>query len=299
MNNFKGILLMLIAMAGFKMEDLFMKKLSVNLSTGQILITLGIGSSLAFAIMAKIKGYNLTSKVFWTKGMVIRQFADGIAAVAFITALTLIPLSTVAAVFQATPLVLTMGAAFFLGETVGWRRWLAIIIGLIGVLIIIRPGMDSFDPNVSFVLIAVLFVTIRDLITRKLPSNVPSTIVSFQAFLSLIFAGGLLTTLDAQKFVSLVDYQVYYIIGGVIFGVIGYYCIVAATRIGEAGVLTPFRYSRLLLAIIIGYFVFNERPDIFTLFGASIVIITGIYTVCRGRYVARKLRANRNEGRRL
>ena len=294
MNNFKGILLMLIAMAGFTMEDLFMKKLSVNLSTGQILITLGIGSSLAFAIMAKIKGYNLTSKVFWTKGMVIRQFAEGIAAVAFITALTLIPLSTVAAVFQATPLVLTMGAAFFLGETVGWRRWLAIIIGLIGVLIIIRPGMDSFDPNVSFVLIAVLFVTIRDLITRKLPSNVPSTIVSFQAFLSLIFAGGLLTTLDAQKFVSLVDYQVYYIIGGVIFGVIGYYCIVAATRIGEAGVVTPFRYSRLLFAIIIGYFVFNERPDILTLFGASIVIMTGIYTVWRERYLARKLRANLN-----
>ncbi len=294
MNNFKGILLMLIAMAGFTMEDLFMKKLSVNLSTGQILITFGIGSSLAFALMAKIKGYNLTSKVFWTKGMVIRQFAEGIAAVAFITALTLIPLSTVAAVFQATPLVLTMGAAFFLGETVGWRRWLAIIIGLIGVLIIIRPGMDSFDPNVSFVLIAVLFVTIRDLITRKLPSNVPSTIVSFQAFLSLIFAGGLLTTLDAQKFVSLVDYQVYYIIGGVIFGVIGYYCIVAATRIGEAGVVTPFRYSRLLFAIIIGYFVFNERPDILTLFGASIVIMTGIYTVWRERYLARKLRANLN-----
>jgi len=294
MNNFKGILLMLIAMAGFTMEDLFMKKLSVNLSTGQILITFGIGSSLAFALMAKIKGYNLTSKVFWTKGMVIRQFAEGIAAVAFITALTLIPLSTVAAVFQVTPLIITMGAAFFLGETVGWRRWLAIIIGLIGVLIIIRPGMDSFDPNVSFVLIAVLFVTIRDLITRKLPSNVPSTIVSFQAFVSLIIAGCLLTTLDAQKFVSLVDYQVYYIIGGVIFGVIGYYCIVAATRIGEAGVVTPFRYSRLLFAIIIGYFVFNERPDILTLFGASIVIMTGIYTVWRERYLARKLRANLN-----
>ena len=90
------------------------------------------------------------------------------------------------------------------------------------------------------------------------------------------------------------DYQIYYIIGGVTFGVIGYYCIVAATRIGEAGVVTPFRYSRLLFAIIIGYFVFNERPDILTLFGASIVIMTGIYTVLRERYLARKLRANLN-----
>ena len=291
MNNFKGILLMLIAMAGFTMEDLFMKKLSVNLSTGQILITLGFGSSLVFALMAKSKGYKLTAKIFWSKGMIIRQFAEGIAAVAFITSLTLIPLSTVAAVFQATPLVITMGAALFLGEAVGWRRWLAIIVGLIGVLIIIRPGLNSFDPNVGYVLIAVLFVTVRDLITRKLPMNVPSTIVSFQAFASLIIAGGILIFLSDQKIVSLDENQIYFLLGGIIFGVIGYYCIVASTRIGEAGVVTPFRYSRLLFAIIIGFLFFNERPDFYTLLGASIVIMTGIYTVLRERYLARRSHA--------
>ena len=291
MNNFKGILLMLIAMAGFTMEDLFMKKLSVNLSTGQILITLGFGSSLVFALMAKSKGYKLTAKIFWSKGMLIRQFAEGIAAIAFITSLTLIPLSTVAAVFQATPLVITMGAALFLGEAVGWRRWLAIIVGLIGVLIIIRPGLNSFDPNVGYVLIAVLFVTVRDLITRKLPMNVPSTIVSFQAFVSLIIAGGILTFLSDQKIVGLDENQIYFVLGGIIFGVIGYYCIVASTRIGEAGVVTPFRYSRLLFAIIIGFLFFNERPDFLTLLGASIVIMTGIYTVLRERYLARRSRA--------
>ena len=291
MNNFKGILLMLIAMAGFTMEDLFMKKLSVNLSTGQILITLGFGSSLVFALMAKSKGYKLTAKIFWSKGMLIRQFAEGIAAVAFITSLTLIPLSTVAAVFQATPLVITMGAALFLGEAVGWRRWLAIIVGLIGVLIIIRPGLNSFDPNVGYVLIAVLFVTVRDLITRKLPMNVPSTIVSFQAFASLIIAGGILIFLSDQKIVGLDKNQIYFVLGGIIFGSIGYYCIVASTRIGEAGVVTPFRYSRLLFAIIIGFLFFNERPDFLTLLGASIVIMTGIYTVLRERYLARRSRA--------
>ena len=291
MNNFKGILLMLIAMAGFTMEDLFMKKLSVNLSTGQILITLGFGSSLVFALMAKSKGYKLTAKIFWSKGILIRQFAEGIAAIAFITSLTLIPLSTVAAVFQATPLVITMGAALFLGEAVGWRRWLAIIVGLIGVLIIIRPGLNSFDPNVGYVLIAVLFVTVRDLITRKLPMNVPSTIVSFQAFASLIIAGGILIFLSDQKIVGLDKNQIYFVLGGIIFGVIGYYCIVASTRIGEAGVVTPFRYSRLLFAIIIGFLFFNERPDFLTLLGASIVIMTGIYTVLRERYLARRSRA--------
>ena len=291
MNNFKGFLLMLIAMAGFTMEDLFMKKLSVNLSTGQILITLGFGSSLVFALMAKSKGYKLTAKIFWSKGMLIRQFAEGIAAIAFITSLTLIPLSTVAAVFQATPLVITMGAALFLGEAVGWRRWLAIIVGLIGVLIIIRPGLNSFDPNVGYVLIAVLFVTVRDLITRKLPMNVPSTIVSFQAFASLIIAGGILIFLSDQKIVGLDKNQIYFVLGGIIFGVIGYYCIVASTRIGEAGVVTPFRYSRLLFAIIIGFLFFNERPDFLTLLGASIVIMTGIYTVLRERHLARRSRA--------
>jgi drug/metabolite transporter (DMT)-like permease len=287
MNNVKGILLMLAAMAGFTLEDLFVKKLSADISTGQILMMLGLGGTIAFALMARSKGHRLTARHFWTRGLMMRTVAEGFAAVTFVLSLKLIDLSTVAAVFQVTPLVITMGAALFLGEAVGWRRWMAILIGFVGVLIIIRPGMTAFDPNVGFVLAAVFFVMIRDLITRGLPANVPSTVVSFQAFVAVVISGALLAVLSATPLQSLEVNQMWFILGGMVFGVSGYYCIVAATRIGEAAVVTPFRYARLVFSLIVGFVVFHERPDMWTLLGASIVIAMGIFTVWRERMLAR------------
>ena len=134
---------MLAAMACFTLEDVFIKQLSATLSTGQILITSGIISSIFFAWMAIRKKHSLFAGKVWTTSTIARMFAESFAAVAFVKALSLMPLSTVAAVFQATPLAITMGAALFLGEKVGWRRWLAIAIGFIGVMLIIKPGVTS------------------------------------------------------------------------------------------------------------------------------------------------------------
>ena len=283
MNNLNGILLMIAAMVGFSLEDLFIKLLSSTISIGQILITLGIGSSTAFALMARSKGHNIFSAHVWTRITIARTVAEAVAAVAFVTSLSLVPISTVAAVFQVTPLAITMGAALFLGEQVGWRRWAAIIVGFIGVLIIIRPGLSGFDPAVLFVLIAVLGVTMRDLITRKIPKNIASTIISFQAFVSLIFAGIILLLMSSDTLVAVSKLEAAYFVAGIVFGVSGYYGIVAAMRVGDAATVTPFRYTRLLFSLVIGVLVFNERPDTLTLVGAAIVIGTGLYTFLRER----------------
>ena len=286
MNNLNGILLMIAAMAGFALEDLFVKLLSSTISTGQILITLGVCSGTVFALMATYKGRNIFASNVWTRSTIARALAEAISAVAFLTALSLVPISTVAAVFQVTPLAITMGAALFLGEQVGWRRWSAIIVGFIGVLIIIRPGFSGFDPNVLFVLIAVLGVTMRDLITRKIPENIASTVVSFQAFASLIFAGFILLYIKSDSLVAVSKLEASYFLGGIIFGVAGYYGIVTAMRVGDASTIMPFRYTRLLFSIIIGVIVFNERPDSLMLLGAAIVIGTGLYTFLRERKLA-------------
>jgi drug/metabolite transporter (DMT)-like permease len=286
MNNLNGILLMIAAMAGFALEDLFVKLLSSTISTGQILITLGVCSSIVFALMAKSKGHSLFAAHVWTRVTIARTVAEAIAAVAFVTSLSLVPISIVAAVFQATPLAITMGAALFLGEQVGWRRWAAIIVGFIGVLIIIRPGFSGFDPSVLFVLIAVLGVTARDLITRKIPENVASTVISFQAFASLILAGFILIYIKSDSLVPVTQLEASYFVGGIIFGVAGYYGIVASMRVGDAATVMPFRYTRLLFSIIIGVLVFNERPDALMLLGAAIVISTGLYTFLRERRLA-------------
>lgn len=286
MNNLKGIVLIIVAMAGFTIEDVFIKQLSGTISTGQILLTLGIFGSAIFAFMAWMKGHRLFVRHFWTRVTVGRAIAEAFAALAFVTALSLVPISTVASVFQATPLAITMGAALFFGEQVGWRRWSAIIVGFIGVMIIIRPGFSAFDPNVLFVLISVFFVAVRDLITRLIPENTPSTVVSSQGFGSLIFAGMALLLVTSHDLVAVSRTETYYFVGTVIFGVAGYYGIVASMRVGDASAITPFRYTRLVFSLLVGVVIFNERPDILTLLGAVIIIGTGLYTFLRERRLA-------------
>ncbi|MEM9278179.1 MAG: DMT family transporter [Pseudomonadota bacterium] len=281
MNNLTGILLMVTAMAGFALEDMFVKQLSSTISISQILITIGICSACVFTGIAHAKGHNVLASGNWTKATVARMLAEAVAAVAFVKSLSLVPISTVAAIFQVTPLAITMGAALFLGEQVGWRRWAAILVGFIGVLIIIRPGFTGFDASVLFVLISVVGVSARDLITRTIPDNIASTVISSQAFASLFLAGILVMFMSSEALVSVSKTEAMYFAGAVIFGVTGYYGIVVAMRVGDTAVVTPFRYTRLLFSVVIGVLVFSESPDTFTILGATVVICTGLYTIFR------------------
>ena len=286
-NNVTGILLVVFSMAGFTVEDMFIKRLSADLPTGQILLILGIGSSLVFACLALAKGHSLTHRAAWAPLPLLRAASEAVAAMAFASALALVEISTVAAVFQAMPLAITMGAALFLGEQVGWRRWSAIALGFLGVLLIIRPGLEGFDPNTLLVLIAVFAVALRDLITRRIDAAVSSFVVSFQGFASLIIAAPLMLAFSPAKLAPLNAGHGLQIAGAVLFGVMGYWGIVTAMRIGEASVVAPYRYTRLLFSILVGVLVFGERPDLLTLTGATLIIGTGLYTFLRERALAR------------
>ncbi|WP_443642058.1 DMT family transporter [Candidatus Njordibacter sp. Uisw_039] len=280
-NNRKGILLMLAAMAGFTIEDAFIKQLSSTISIGQILITIGLCSSVFFAIVALTSGHSLLSSNLWTRATLTRMFAEAIAAVAFVTSLSLVPISTVAAVFQITPLTITMGAALFLGERVGWRRWLAVFVGFIGVLLIIRPGFGGFNPSVLWVLVAVLGVAVRDLVTRVIPFNVESSIISFQAFSSIVIAGTIILLVSPQDIAPIADKELVYLGCTIVFSISGYYAIVSAMRVGNASVVASFRYSRLIFSLLVGVFIFNESVDMLTLIGSVIIIGSGLYTYLR------------------
>ena len=288
MNNLNGILFIIAAMAAFTLEDMFIKRLSGDVPVGQILMLLGLGSGTVFAAAAVYRGDNLFAPAAWRGAAILRTLSEAVGAVAFATALSLVDISTVAAVFQALPLVITMGAALFLGEQVGWRRWSAICVGFVGVLMIVRPGLAGFNPSVILVLVAVLAIAARDLLTRMVDNSVSSAVVSFQAFASVIVAGGLLLVSTGAEPTALDGRQVGMMLGGIVFGVAGYYAIVTATRIGDASAITPFRYSRLLFSILVGVLVFGERPDAMTLGGAALIIVSGLYTFVRERRLARE-----------
>ncbi len=297
MNNVHGILLVVAAMAAFTLEDMFIKRLSGGgMPVGQILILLGLGSAAIFALMARIEGSRISARAAWQRPFLWRALFEAGAAMAFVTALSRVEISVVAAVFQATPLAITAGAAIFLGEEVGWRRWSAIGAGFCGVLMIIRPGLEGFQPAALFVLISVACVAARDLITRRIDLAVASSVVSFQGFAALVPAGMVLVLSGGEARAALTVADVAMLSGAVIFGALGYYCIVRAMRIGEAAVVTPFRYSRLLFSLIIGALVFGERPDAITLTGAALIIVSGLYTFLRERRLARRLARRRRAG---
>lgn len=277
---------MLAAMAGFTLEDVFIKQLSGTFSTSQLLMTSGVFGLVFFTVVSSSKGHSILRADVWTRATLARMFGEAIAAVAFVKALSLIPLSTVAAVFQVTPLAITMGAALFLGEQVGWRRWVAIAIGFIGVLLIIKPGAEGFDPAVIWVIVSVLGVALRDVVTRIIPGHVSSSIISLQAFLAAVLASVvlLLTTSD-QLAATSVD-QALLFAGAIVFGIAGYYAIVSAMRVGDASVVAPFRYTRLLFSLTVGMIVFDERLDVVSFIGAMIIIGTGLYTFLRERRLA-------------
>ncbi|UWQ34326.1 DMT family transporter [Leisingera sp. M527] len=290
MNNLHGILLVIASMGFFTLEDMFIKSLSGTLPVGQILIFLGLGSGLVFAVMAKMQGHRLMAARAWRKKPVMRAAMEAVSAMGFASALALVDISTVAAVFQATPLVITMGAALFLKEDVGWRRWLAICVGFTGVLLIIRPGLDGFEPAALLVVVAVLGVAARDLMTRTMDAGVPSTVLSFQAFMAVIPAGALLLIFTPGDAQALAGSEWMMMAGGVLFGVLGYYGIVTAMRVGDASAVTPFRYTRLLFSILAGVIVFGERPDTLTLAGSALIIASGLYTFVREQRLARRAR---------
>lgn len=285
MQNLRGILLVLFSMAAFSIEDALIKTLTADLPIGQILFSLGLGGALVFFVASGDAGRARLVSALSSRPVLVRTVAEAVAAVSFVTALSLIPLSTVAAVFQATPLAVTMGAALFFGEQVGWRRWSAVGLGFVGVLMIIRPGLEGFRPEATLVLITVAAIALRDLVTRRVPAHVPSMAVSFYGFFALVVAGAILMLTGAAPQMP-TAYANLWIACSVLCGTTGYYAIVAAMRGADASALMPFRYARLVFSLLIGVAVFSERPDGMTLAGAALIVGAAFYTYLRERKIA-------------
>lgn len=281
MENLRGSLLMTAAMLGFAIEDMFIKQLTATVPLGMVLILLGTGGAIIFATLALLRGAKLISRDLLARSVLIRNTGELIGTVGFVTAIALTPLSSASAILQATPLVVTLGAALFLKEQVGWRRWSAILVGFAGVLLIIRPGFDAFEPFSLFALLGVFGLAVRDLATRTVPRAITSLQLSAYAFAITVPAGfGILAfTGDSLRMLQGLEWLM---IGAALsVAVLAYSAIVAAMRMGDVSVITPFRYSRLVFALIFGVVFFNEEPDFATLAGSAPIVASGIYTFWR------------------
>ncbi|MEH6546560.1 MAG: DMT family transporter [Sneathiella sp.] len=282
MNNLRGAILMVSAMAAFALEDMFFKAATQSIPIGQALIVFGLGGMLVFMLLAKVRGEVIFHRQILSRAILIRSVCEVTGRVFFALAIALTPLSSASAILQATPLVVAVGAIVFFGETVGWHRWGSIIAGFIGVLLILRPGLSGFESASLFAVLGTLGFAGRDLATRAAPPSLSNLQLGIYGFFMLIIAGLILLFWTGPMVVPTTKNSLQ--LAAIIFtGVIAYYALTAAMRAGELSVIAPFRYTRLIFAMVLGILIFDERPDAITLLGSALVVLSGIYTVMRER----------------
>jgi drug/metabolite transporter (DMT)-like permease len=191
------------------------------------------------------------------------------------------PLANLSAILQALPLLITLGAALVYGDRIGWRRMTAILVGLVGVLIIIRPGTEGFDRWALLGVASVACVVVRDLSVRPLQGHIPSALVALGAAVAVTAMGWIGTAFQGWQDPG--PSEAARVLGAGLFLIVGYLTSVMAMRSGDIGMVAPFRYTSLLWAIALGYLVFGNLPDLWTLVGAAIVVAAGLFTLWRER----------------
>lgn len=282
-DNNRAALLMVAAMAGFAIEDVFLKRVAMVLPPGEVLVINGVLGGALFAAAAYYKGERVFSLDAFRGAPLIRNASEAVSALLYIYALAIAPLVMASALLQASPLIVTAGAALFLGETVGWRRWLSIIAGFIGVLIILEPWKQGFDPAGLAMLGCVITLAARDLVTRRMPVRIGTMSLSAWGFASIAPAGLVLMMIQGQSFVLPAQGQAMDLAMALITGVLGYYAVVAAMRIGEVSAIAPFRYARLVFASSLGILVLGESLATNVVIGSAVVVGSGLYVFGRER----------------
>jgi len=280
--NMRGALFMSLSMAGFTLNDSILKLMTDDLSIAQLMFIRGVVASTLIYLLARHRRALRPLRFLLDRWVALRVVGELGGTLTFLAGLAQIPIANASAILQALPLAVTMGAAIFLSEPVGWRRWAAILIGFAGILIIVRPGLDGFSPYALMIVGTVMFATVRDIATRKIDAAIPSLFLSTVTAVAVTLAGFVLiwpmggwTPVSGSEF-ALVSLAACLLL-------IGYQFIIMSMREGEISFVAPFRYTSLLWALLMGIVLFGEYPDLYTIIGSMIVIGSGLYTLYRER----------------
>ena len=284
-SNMKGAALMTGCVFAYVINDAFMKLLFSEIALFQAVFLRSMITVPPVLIMAWITRVTMRNLSNQDKRLIsVRVGAEICTTIAFLTALKYMPLANVTAILQALPLAVTMAAALFLAEPVGWRRWSAILVGFVGVLIVVRPGLAGFNIYSISALVAIIFITVREIATRKLTSEVPTITVVLSTAIGSALLGGTMMIGTEWDAVSAASWLL--IFGAAVAVLIATLLSVMAMRTGEIGFVSPFRYTSMLGAIALGILMFGEWPDQPTLVGTLIIVITGIYTFHREQTIS-------------
>lgn len=275
--NLIGGFWMVFAMAIFALEDALIKAASEMLPVGQILIIFGLGGALVFACMALLNKERLFQPDVVSRPMRLRVCFEIFGRLFYALAISLTPLSAATVIMQATPIVVVVGAALVFREKVGWIRWSAILVGLAGVIVIIRPGTESFSMLSILAVLGMLGFAGRDLASRAAPSTLSTSILGLYGFLAVFVAGGLLSIWAAVPFVVPDMETSLYLLGAILSGTIAYSGLMKAMRTGDVSAVTPFRYTRMLFGVALGMLLFDEQFGLPMVIGCGLIVVSGLF----------------------
>ncbi|MBA5776622.1 DMT family transporter [Stappia sp. F7233] len=282
--NTRAVVAMMAAMLAFIANDSIVKLIADRLPLGEIMFVRGC---MAIVIVLAIAHFTDQLREFrhivhWT--VPTRAFGEVAATVLYLTALFNMPIANATAILQALPLMVTAGAAIFLGMPVGWRRWTAIAIGFAGVLLIVRPGVAGFNLYSLVALFGVVFMAMRDLVTRGMPKVVPTLGVTLATLVGVALTGLALSATETWIMPPASDLAL--LAFAAVSINIGFVCLIFSMRTGDVTFVAPFRYSMIVWAILLGYAVWGDVPDALTLAGTFVVVASGIYSFFRERSLA-------------
>jgi drug/metabolite transporter (DMT)-like permease len=279
-----AIMCMVAGVALLSVNDALIKSLTSSYTVGQLLFIRGVFVLPWIVVLAYFEGGLHTLRIASLKGQALRAVCVIASSFLFVSGLFYLPLADAIAISFAGPLFITALAPIVLGEYVGWRRWLAVLAGFAGVLFMVRPGSGAMQWAILFPLGATLSGVGRDLITRRI-ARTETTVAVLCVTTVVIILAGLATAPFGWSRLNPGDLLTFAANGTLIAG--AHYLMIEAFRRGEVAVVAPFKYTSMIWAVLLGYFFFRELPDQWTLFGAAIVILAGLYILHRETLRAR------------
>jgi drug/metabolite transporter (DMT)-like permease len=281
--NTRGILFMVGACTGFIINDTFVKLASTEIPVPQIIVLRSLFALPLVLLFGWQQGVLRNLRAPGDRFLWLRTLGEIVGTATFLTALARVDIASLTAVVQTVPLAVTAAAALFLGEKVGVRRWSAIAIGFLAVLLVIRPGLSGFSPWSLLALVTVACVVLRDLSSRAMALSIHPLTVTVVSLVALVPLGLALSVFEPWQPVSL-ESLAYCAASGATLSV-AYVLVVHAMRHGDIAVVSPFRYTILLWALVLQVVVFGVMPDGLTLLGSAVLVATGLYTLYRERVV--------------
>lgn len=280
-DDVRGIVAMTASMLALTLNFALVKVLADVVPIGEILFLRGVIAASILGVVAIGTGAHRNIRLMFHRTVIWRSVSESASAVFYFLALLRMPVANVTVLYQALPLVLTAAAALFLGEKVHLRRWVAILCGFVGVVIAIRPGASDYDVASLFMVMAVLFSVGRDIATRAMPAGIPTILVTIAGLTTLSLVG--LMSAPAGQWIWPDAVSLLLLTAISVLLLSGQLCLVIAMRQGELSVISPFRYSSVVWAIVLDYVYWSNIISINMMIGAIIIISSGIYLSYRGR----------------